>query len=426
MTTTVVPSAAKALPANRSSRVRATLALLGLVALPLVVYYLWLCVRHNQGALVRPSSWEELRTWLALLPPPTFAASAIFGAWVLLQVVLQISAPGRVREGLPLADGSRLKYRMNGWFSFCFTLALTVILAWLGWLPPTLAYDHFGALVTTVNLAAFALSLFLYGYGRAQGHRGSGNVIFDYFMGVSLNPRVKDFDFKFFCESRPGLIAWVLINFSLAAKQVQLHGTVTTPMILVCAFHFLYIADYFWHEEAILSTWDIRHERFGWMLCWGDLVWVPFTYTLQAYYLVEHAHELPPWGTGAIVALNLVGYYLFRSANLQKHRFRNDPKALIWGKPPQYITTAAGTRLLTSGWWGVARHVNYLGDLMMGLAWCLPCLFDSIVPYFYIIYFLVLLIHRERRDNGQCLRKYGASWEEYCARVSYRILPGVY
>jgi protein-S-isoprenylcysteine O-methyltransferase Ste14 len=74
----------------------------------------------------------------------------------------------------------------------------------------------------------------------------------------------------------------------------------------------------------------------------------------------------------------------------------------------------------------VARHVNYLGDLLMGLAWCLPCLFDSIVPYFYIIYFLILLIHRERRDHAQCLRKYGASWEEYCARVRYRILPGVY
>lgn len=26
-----------------------------------------------------------------------------------------------------------------------------------------------------------------------------------------------------------------------------------------------------------------------------------------------------------------------------------------------------------SGWWGMVRHPNYLGDLIMALAWSLPC-----------------------------------------------------
>src|SRR5437763_12159734 len=102
MTTTADPSAPPAVSAKTGSWGLGTLALLGLVALPLVVYYLWLCVRHYQGALVRPASWADLRNWLALLPPPTLAAAAIVGGWVLLQVALQIAAPGRVREGLPL------------------------------------------------------------------------------------------------------------------------------------------------------------------------------------------------------------------------------------------------------------------------------------------------------------------------------------
>jgi protein-S-isoprenylcysteine O-methyltransferase Ste14 len=399
-----------------------------MVALPLFVYYLWLCVTAYQGALVAPGSLNQVGDWLSRVPAPTYLALAIAGAWIFLQAGLQLAAPGKVVEGTPLADGSRLKYRMNGWFSFCFSLALAWLVVQAGWLAPTLLYDHFGALLTTMNLVAFGFSLFLYGQGKAWGPEegSSGNVLYDYYMGVRLNPRIGNFDFKFFCESRPGLIAWVLIDLSLAAAQYQLHGTLTTPMILVCAFQFLYIADYFWHEEAILTTWDIKHENFGWMLCWGDLVWVPFTYTLQAFYLVDHPHELPLWGTVGIVALNLTGYYLFRSANLQKHRFRTDPQARIWGKAPQSIPTARGTRLLTSGWWGVARHVNYLGDLLMGLAWCLPCLFDSLLPYFYIIYFLILLLHRERRDDAMCREKYGPAWEEYCARVRYRILPGIY
>src|SRR5206468_1240467 len=147
------------------------------------------------------------------------------------------------------------------------------------------------------------------------------------------------------------------------------HGTVTTAMLLVNAFQFLYIADYFWHEEAILTTWDIKHEKFGWMLAWGDLVWVPFTYTIQAYYLVDHTHALSPAAAAGIVALNMAGYAIFRASNIQKHRFRRDPTRPVWGRPPEYIRTAVGSLLLTSGWWGIARHLNYLGDLAIALAW---------------------------------------------------------
>ena len=32
---------------------------------------------------------------------------------------------------------------------------------------------------------------------------------------------------------------------------------------------------------------DIIHDGFGFMLVFGDLVWVPFTYTLQARYLAD-------------------------------------------------------------------------------------------------------------------------------------------
>lgn len=37
------------------------------------------------------------------------------------------------------------------------------------------------------------------------------------------------------------------------------------------------------------------------------------------------------------------------------------------------IPTATGRRLLASGWWGFVRHPNYLGDIIMALAWSLPC-----------------------------------------------------
>ena len=46
--------------------------------------------------------------------------------------------------------------------------------------------------------------------------------------------------------------------------------------------------------------------------------------------------------------------------------------------------------------------------------------------YFYVVYFTVLLVHREMRDEEKCKRKYGEDWEEYTKRVPWRLLPGIY
>jgi|SRR5262249_49494337 len=395
-----------------------------LFALPILVYYLWFCLAFNQGQLTLPSA-----EMLDRLPLPTMTSVAIAGGWLTFQILLQIYAPGKWVEGTPLSDGTRLKYKLNGWSAWWFTWAVLVAAVALQLFSPAIVADQFGALLTTATVFSYLFSFYLYWHGKRFGsehERVTSSAIYDFWLGTALNPRIGSFDLKLFCEARPGLIAWVAIDFSLAAKQYQLHGIVTVAMILVCAFHFWYVTDYFLNEEAILTTWDIKHERFGWMLCWGDLVWVPFTYTIQAHYLVEHTHDVPWWGVVGIVALNVAGYVIFRGANIQKHRFRQHHGQLIWGKPAEFITTSRGSLLLTSGWWGLSRHMNYFGDLLMGLAWCLPCLFESPLPYFYVAYLSVLLVHRERRDHGMCAARYGKEWDRYCARVRYRIVPGVY
>jgi hypothetical protein len=404
--------------------------------LPLLAYYLWWCVESRDGALAVPGP----DFWRAI-PAPTARSVLIFGGWILFQALLQIYAPGPTGEGSPLSDGRRLRYRLNGWWSWWLSwLALGVVVGaagarggWEGALAAAATpAEEFGPLMTTANLFTAAFCAYLYVRGRRHPDDGAarvtGRVLHDYVMGTSLNPRLRGFDWKLFCEGRPGLLGWVALDLSLAARQYQFHGLVTTPMLLVCALQLWYVADYSYHEEAILSTWDIKHENFGWMLCWGDLVWVPFTYTLQALYLAGHVHSLPAWAVAGIVALFAAGYVISRGANAQKHAFRRDPTAPLrwWGGAPRYVATRHGAPLLASGFWGIGRHVNYLGDLMMGLAWCLPCGFRRPLPYFYVVYLGVLLVHRERRDHARCAVKYGSDWETYCARVKWRIVPGLY
>lgn len=401
-----------------------------IVGLPVFTAYLYFAVRWNHGALVPGADVDYVAFWRSLTP--SWSAALTYAVWFSLQAALQAWAPGRIVEGTELPRGGRLRYKMNGLASLAITFAVVAGLHVSGFWSIRAIYDQFGSLISTMTIFVVAFSVFLYVYGKAGAHEGeyTGIPIHDFWMGTGHNPRVpRDglFDLKFFCESRPGLILWMLINASFAFVQYEREGHLSVPMILVCVFQLFYIVDYFWNEPAILTTMDIKHENFGYMLAFGDLVWVPMTYSLQAFYLIEHTHALPIWGIALIVALNLTGLYIFRAVNLQKHVFRSDPdNAMIWGKKAEYLETRTGSKLLLSGFWGLSRHFNYVGDISMALSWSLPCLFGSALPYFYPIYFAILLIHRERRDHHHCTKKYGDDWVRYCEKVPWRIVPGVY
>ena len=53
----------------------------------------------------------------------------------------------------------------------------------------------------------------------------------------------------------------------------------------------------------MLTTMDILEEGFGFMLAFGDISWVPFMYSLQSRYLVDHPMKLHWSTTAATVAL---------------------------------------------------------------------------------------------------------------------------
>uniref|UniRef100_A0AAY4B1Z7 Delta(14)-sterol reductase LBR n=1 Tax=Denticeps clupeoides TaxID=299321 RepID=A0AAY4B1Z7_9TELE len=352
--------------------------------------------------------------------------------WLLFQALLYVLPVGKVAEGMPLKSGKRLKYRINGFYALLASVA-AVGVALHQEVDLSYVHAHFLQFFASAALLSALLSVWLYVRARALPGEdlapsgNSGFLLHDFFMGRELNPRVGAFDVKFFCEMRPGLIGWLVINFSmlLAEMKVQKLDSPSPAMLLVNIFQFLWVADGLWHEEKILTTMDIVHDGFGFMLAFGDLVWVPFTFSCQAYYLVSHPNDLSVFWMVAIISVKAVGYYVFRKANSEKNNFRRNPAdpALSYLKT---IPTATGKSLIVSGLWGVVRHPNYLGDLLMGVAWSLPCGFNHVLPYFYLIYLLLLLIHRDARDNHQCRKKYGSAWDEYCRVVPYRIFPKVY
>ena len=197
-------------------------------------------------------------------------------------------------------------------------------------------------------------------------------------------------------------------------------------MVLINIFQGLYVWDGLMNEQAILTTMDITTDGFGFMLAFGDLAWVPFTYSLQARYLVENSPEYSDAYWLLTVAIKVVGFIIFRGANGEKDQFRRDPQHPDV-KHIKTLDTKAGRKLMITGWWGMARKINYTGDWLMGLAWCMTTGFQTPLTYFYSIYFFVLLVHRAMRDNEACEKKYGKEdWEKYKEHVPDMFVPGVF
>jgi protein-S-isoprenylcysteine O-methyltransferase Ste14 len=412
-------------------RRKVPVAQINVVVMTAIVYYLYFGIAFNNASILPRSTADWGGFFDAIVP--TSAAVIVYLVWFVFQVVLERFLPARIVQGTPLPDGSTLPYRINGLLAMAVSLGVVVVGYLLGWLPLVRLRTNFGALLTVITLFSFILSFFVWWWGihyPGGPSKRSGDFTREYFYGTALNPRVPPvtgFDLKFFCECRPGLIGWIVLDFAMAAAQYEQYGEVSLAMWAVIVLQVLYVANNFWNEALLLTTIDIQQERFGWMLVFGDLVLVPMTYCLQAFYLIDHFRHASPLWVAAVVVFNLVGYAIFVGANRQKDRFRRDPDhCMIWGQPAEYMDTQRGNRLLTSGFWGLARHMNYLGDWMIALSWGLLTGFGSVIPYFYPLWFGFLLLTRERRDDRWCAQKYGEDWKRYRERVKWRIIPGVY
>ncbi len=346
-------------------------------------------------------------------------ASAMVSGFVGALFLGSMLLPGRRVTG-PEVEGQSTTYTLNGLALFLMTVIVACLAQASGWFSLSVLHTHFAALFVVTNVFAFAVSGWLYWRGAKTRDARPGPWR-GFFFGVELNPTWFGVDLKLF-SYRPSLIALALFNASFAVVQYETYGGLTLAMALYQIFTFLYVLNYFQFEHGMIYTWDIVSERFGWMLIWGDYVLVPFFYCIAGWWLVHDAVPLSPVAAVALVLLFAFGFWIFRGANQQKHRFKRDPHAVIWGQPARSLDG----RLLVSGFWGIGRHLNYTGEICIYLAFTLTTGFASWGPYLLPAWLVGLLWHRSKRDEHRCRAKYGELWERYTQRVRFSMLPFVY
>ncbi|MBY0529559.1 MAG: 7-dehydrocholesterol reductase [Rhabdochlamydiaceae bacterium] len=363
----------------------------------------------------------------------------ILGIFAGTELLLMKALPGRRFEGPITPKGNVPVYKANGISAFLTTMGLFYVCShYFHLFSPTIIYDNFGALLGALNVFSLIFCLFLYFKGRykpsSTDSGKTGDAIFDYFWGMELYPRIFGWDVKMFTNCRFGMMGWGLILLSYASKQSQLYG-LTDSMIVGVSLQLLYIAKFFWWETGYLRSMDIMHDRAGFCICWGCMVWLPCIYTSPTLYLVNQPNHL---GTPLALFIFAVGagcIFINYLADRQRQYVRlKNGDCTIWKKKPELIFANYKTDwgeekqsvLLVSGWWGISRHFHYIPEILGAFCWSVPALFTHFLPYFYLLFLVLLLLDRAFRQERRCAHKYGDGWKKYCERVPFRLIPFLY
>jgi len=308
-----------------------------------------------------------------------------------------------------------------------------------GILPLNLVYDQLGSILLFMQVFAFTMCIGLYFKGlyfpSSTDSGSSGNVVWDFYWGTELHPEVLGINVKQYCNCRLGMMGWHVLLFCMAAKQYSMLGYVSSSMVASILIQEVYIFKFFVWEAGYFASIDIMHDRFGWYICWGVLCWIAGIYTLVGQFLVLHPTQLTPFQFVLIVGLGVFFIWANYDADAQRQLVRDTKgNCKIWGYTPKTMPVKYRTSdgkehhslLLVSGWWGVARHPNYVTEILLAVMWTVPAGVQHWLPYFYVIYLSILLWDRAYRDEQKCTSKYGGYWKQYCEKVPHSMIPFIY
>ncbi len=341
--------------------------------------------------------------------------------------ILNAIMPGRWVAGYVTKANSneKLRYRLNG-----ILVMLTSILIWflLGyynilswdWLYKIRWYGLAGAITFGI-----AFSIILVVPYKAV----SDSFFKDSYLGRLENPQLWQgrIDAKMWLY----LIGATLLELnalSFTTHHYQTFGAAASPGVFLCTILLTYfLIDYLTFEEVHLYTYDLFAERVGFKLGWGCIAFYPYFYVISLWSTADLPDPQTPFWLLIIYAIIFFsGWCLSRGANMQKFLFKKYPERSFLGIVPETISDGKKT-LLVNGFWGVSRHINYLGEILMGTGIALSVGYPFLIgPWLYPLYYVALLLPRQIDDDKRCALKYGTLWNDYVKKVPYRIIPWIY
>jgi protein-S-isoprenylcysteine O-methyltransferase Ste14 len=344
-----------------------------------------------------------------------------------LVFILNAIMPGRWVSGYVAGknSGKKLRYRLNGILVLFTVLFTWTILCNAGIIPWEWFYTQ--RWYAMVGAAVFGL---IFSLAAVLPHPPlKKSLIADFFFGRSENPRL--------WGGRIDTKMWLYLAGAIML-ELNIMGVVVHSMILSgdqpnygllfsAALLTFFVVDYLIFEEIHLYTYDFVAEKVGFKLGWGCTAFYPYFYAIPLWVAADSTNvKVSVWLLIFYALIFLASWSLSRGANMQKFFFKKNPKMAFLGIVPEIITDEKKS-LLVNGFWGLSRHINYLGEIGMAISIIL-CTGQSLLSWgwLYPVYYIALLFPRQAEDNKRCRQKYGKLWDQYEKKVPNRIIPYIY
>lgn len=355
--------------------------------------------------------------------------AGFFAPFVIYSYIFFLNAilPGRWVTGYVTRSGSdvRLRYRLNGLLVFNVVIITWIILCLSGiidwdWLYNLRWYSFCGAVAFGL-IFSFAIVL---SYPPVKK-----SFLADFYYGRIENPQLWGgrIDFKVWLYLA-GAIMLELNILSIVAHHYIRFGSFSSPgLIISAALLSWFVIDYLTFEEVHLYTYDFLAERVGFKLGWGDTAFYPYFYAVPLWVTAELPNpQTPVLLTVIYVLIFFLGWGLSRGANMQKYYFKKYPSRPFLGLRPEVISDGK-KNVLVNGFWGLSRHINYFGEILMATGIVLSTGYpSSLISWLYPLYYVALLFPRQLADDKRCRVKYGKLWDQYVTKVPYKIIPFIY
>ncbi|KAH0926284.1 hypothetical protein HID58_018540 [Brassica napus] len=414
---------------------------------------------HQDGSVVQIFGflWENgVQGLINIWPKPTAITWKIIFCYGAFKAALQLLLPGKRVEGPVSPTGNRPVYKDNGLAAYFVTLATylvfmlyvyelsCILLFRFGIFNPAIVYDHLGAIFSALIFGCFIFCVLLYVKGHvapSSSDSGScGNLIIDFYWVMELYPRIgKNFDIKVFTNCRFGMMSWLFLPSPTALSSLTLlicgpytftflNGRVSDSMLVNTILMLVYVTKFFGWEAGYWNSMDIAHDRAGFYICWGCLVWLPSIYTSPGMYLVNHPVQLGTQLAIYILVAGILCIYINYDCDRQRQEFRrtNGECSIV----ATYKTTASETKtslLLTSGWWGLARHFHYVPEIKFFLLDRTCSLYSCHTSTSYTSRFFSLIEPRDTMtDADQSMRNIGSCTAKKCDTGLFLVVSVVF
>ncbi|XP_075975261.1 lamin B receptor [Anticarsia gemmatalis] len=419
-----------------------------LLLIPLTVFSIVISCKKSCSfnSLLDLSAYKSLQVFFSLQ-----ALSFIFVQFVIQAIFVVVPVLGPRSDRM---DDTGTKHCFNAFFSSLFTITVLFTMDFFQVVNKDSLLNEYLRLAVISYIFAILLSIVVYLKSRKTDseelnqYGNTGYTLYDFFMGREIHPFIKKLDVKLWISRISNINTLILLSLiftqglhikvnektdlALEARNLTLENLkqllenvqLKPTIILFSIMQIIYVLNFIMKEYKITTTFFWQCEGVGYLQIVSSALY-PFYFTTISKYVADSAIVLSTNTLISASVLFLLGFLTMLISNNIKYEFRKNPLQHSLANLDA-MPTFHGKKLLVSNMWGILRHPNYTGDILIHIAFALPgILSGQYVAAAPALLTILMLLHRAWRDHARCQRRYGAAWQRYCKRVPSVIIPKV-